>query len=62
MNHYLQTPTNELMCSGRIVIVSGVDLMKEVFALKTTANRPNTFTGTVRNRIITDGRSSKVGE
>ncbi|XP_063889355.1 uncharacterized protein LOC135116074 [Scylla paramamosain] len=45
----------------RMVVVSGVSLMKEVFALRSTTDRPDVFFTTVRNRIVTEGRSPGIG-
>ncbi|MPC98287.1 hypothetical protein E2C01_093650 [Portunus trituberculatus] len=36
--------------------------MKEVFAIKSTTDRPEMILTTVRNRILTDGRTTEVGE
>ncbi|MPC23701.1 Cytochrome P450 2D27 [Portunus trituberculatus] len=47
--------------SDRVVVVSGVSTMKEVFAQKSTTDRPQMVFTTVRNRIITDGRTSHIG-
>ncbi|KAK8393646.1 hypothetical protein O3P69_006759 [Scylla paramamosain] len=45
----------------RVVLVSGVSVMKEVFALRNTTDRPEMIFTTVRNRILTDGRTTEVG-
>lgn len=50
------------LTSDRIVLVSGVGLMKEVFNLKFTASRPEIMFTTSMSKMITDGRSSETGE
>nr|pir cytochrome P450 enzyme, CYP330A1 enzyme - green crab, common shore crab [Carcinus maenas]AAQ93009.1 cytochrome P450 CYP330A1 [Carcinus maenas] len=45
----------------RIVVVSSVNLMKEVFGLRASTDRPEVFFSTHRNRIMTDGRSTAIG-
>lgn len=60
MNLYVKL--KEGLTYGRIVLVSGVSLMKEVFNLKITANRPEMVFSTTMSKMITDGRSSDAGE
>lgn len=52
----------EGLCCGRIVLVSSVRLMKEVFNLKITTDRPEMIISTARNKIISNGRTSEIGE
>lgn len=47
---------------GRIVVVSGVDLMKEVFSLKVTTYRPQFIFSTTMSMMITEGKTSESGE
>ncbi|XP_045114798.1 cytochrome P450 2C15-like [Portunus trituberculatus] len=46
---------------NRVVVVSSTSLLKEVFALRATADRPEIVFTTVRNRILTDNRISDIG-
>lgn len=52
----------EALCRDRIVLVSSVSLMKEVFNLKVTVERPEMIFTTTRNRVMTNGRTSEIGE
>ncbi|XP_042882706.1 cytochrome P450 2C42-like isoform X2 [Penaeus japonicus] len=45
----------------RIVLVSNLKTIKEVFSQAKTAGRPNLFIITFRNNLLTDGRHSALG-
>ncbi|XP_045584454.2 cytochrome P450 2D14 isoform X2 [Procambarus clarkii] len=45
----------------RVVLVSGMATLKEVFADKNSTGRPDMLVTTVRNYILTEGRDSSVG-
>lgn len=47
--------------NARIVLVSNVKTIKEVFSQAKTAGRPELFIITVRNNLLTDGRHSALG-
>lgn len=46
----------------RIVLVSNLKTIKEVFSQAKTASRPELFLTTVRNNLLTDGRHTFLGE